>query len=193
MPRKPRAPPLQTASSKPLTSAERNAKWRLAPEPAGRTSKLSAPLPGCIPRGNIDLNQLETAATATLALYDKLVRSVNCWLDRLDTEGLSTGEGLVAFRLLPQVLESLAVLRAKISEQRAAEARDGDGSDANQSRSIWQARGAQDRADLGITAQPVRGQYQAEGKLSTAQVLESLAVLRAKISEQRAAEARDVT
>ena len=40
------------------------------------------------------------------------------------TEGLSTGEGLVAFRLLPQVLESLAVLRAKISDQRAAEARD---------------------------------------------------------------------
>jgi hypothetical protein len=124
MPRKPRAPPLQTASSKPLTSAERNAKWRLAHDRACSTSNLSAPLPGCIPRGNIDLDQLETAATATLALYDKLVRSVNCWLDRLDTEGLSTGEGLVAFRLLPQVLESLAVLRAKISEQRAAEARD---------------------------------------------------------------------
>jgi hypothetical protein len=124
MPRKPRAPPLQTASSKPLTPAERNAKWRLAHDRACSTSNLSAPLPGCIPRGNIDLDQLETAATATLALYDKLVRSVNCWLDRLDTEGLSTGEGLVAFRLLPQVLESLAVLRAKISEQRAAEARD---------------------------------------------------------------------
>jgi hypothetical protein len=46
----------------------------------------------CIPRGNIDLDQLETAATATLALYDKLVRNDNCWLDRLDTEGLSTGE-----------------------------------------------------------------------------------------------------
>jgi hypothetical protein len=30
---------------------------------------------------------------------------------------------LLAFRLLPQVLESLAVLRAKISEQRGAEAR----------------------------------------------------------------------
>jgi len=81
-------------------------------------------LPGCIPRGNIDLDQLETAATATLALYDKLVRSVNCWLDRLDTEGLSTGEGLVAFRLLPQVLESLAIIRAKIGEQRAEEAHD---------------------------------------------------------------------
>ena len=50
--------------------------------------RIPAPLPGCIPRGNIDLDQLETAATATLALYDKLVRSVNCWLDRLDTEGL---------------------------------------------------------------------------------------------------------
>jgi hypothetical protein len=124
MPRKPRAPPLQTASSKPLTPAERNAKWRLAHDRACSTSNLSAPLPGCIPRGNIDLDQLETAATATLALYDKLVRSVNCWLDRLDTEGLSTGEGLVAFRLLPQVLDSLAVLRGKIIEQRGAEARD---------------------------------------------------------------------
>jgi hypothetical protein len=77
-------------------------------------------LPGCIPRGNIDLDQLETAATATLALYDKLVRSVNCWLDRLDTEGLSTGEGLVAFRLLPQVLESLAVLCASSARRRRA-------------------------------------------------------------------------
>jgi hypothetical protein len=39
-------------------------------------------------------------------------------------EPLSTADGLLAFRLLPQVLESLAVLRAKIGEQRAAEARD---------------------------------------------------------------------
>ena len=92
--------------------------------PSASSPGRSAPAPGCIPRGNIDLDQLETAATATLALYDKLVRSVNCWLDRLDTEGLSTGEGLVAFRLLPQVLESLAIIRAKIGEQRAEEAHD---------------------------------------------------------------------
>ena len=122
MPRKPRAPPLQTASSKPLTSAERNAKWRLARDKTG--DHISAPLVTCIPRGNIELDQLEAAGTATMALYDKLVRNVNRWLDRLDAERLSTGEGLVAFRLLPQVLESLAVLRAKISDRRAAEARD---------------------------------------------------------------------
>ena len=77
----------------------------------------------CIPRGNIELDQLEAAGTATMALYDKLVRNVNRWLDRLDAEPLSTADGLLAFRLLPQVLESLAVLRAKISEQRGAEAR----------------------------------------------------------------------
>jgi hypothetical protein len=122
MPRKPRAPPLQTASSKPLTSAERNAKWRLARDKTG--DHISAPLVTCIPRGNIELDQLEAAGTATMALYDKLVRNVNRWLDRLDAEPLSTADGLLAFRLLPQVLESLAVLRAKIGEQRAAEARD---------------------------------------------------------------------
>ena len=122
MPRKPRAPSLQTASSKPLTSAERNAKWRLARDKTG--DHISAPLVTCIPRGNIELDQLETAGTATMALYDKLVRNVNRWLDRLDAEPLSTADGLLAFRLLPQVLESLAVLRAKIGEQRAAEARD---------------------------------------------------------------------
>ena len=122
MPRKPRAPPLQTASSKPLTSAERNAKWRLARDKTG--DHISAPLVTCIPRGNIELDQLEAAGTATMALYDKLVRNVNRWLDRLDAEPLSTADGLLAFRLLPQVLESLALLRAKIGEQRAAEARD---------------------------------------------------------------------
>jgi hypothetical protein len=121
IPRKPRAPPLQTASSKPLTSAERNAKWRLARDKTG--DHISAPLVTCIPRGNIELDQLEAAGTATMALYDELVRNVNRWLDRLDAEPLSTADGLLAFRLLPQVLESLAVLRAKISEQRGAEAR----------------------------------------------------------------------
>jgi hypothetical protein len=66
----------------------------------------------------------EAAGTATMALYDKLVRNVNRWLDRLDAEPLSTADGLLAFRLLPQVLESLAILYGKISEHRAAEARD---------------------------------------------------------------------
>ena len=132
-------------------------QWRLAHDRACSTSNLSAPLPGCIPRGNIDLDQLETAATATLALYDKLVRSVNCWLDRLDTEGLSTGEGLVAFRLLPQVLESLAVLRAKISEQRASEARD-------------------------VTAQ-MQTNLEASGKREAPEIEETLALLRSRFED----------
>src|ERR1700730_1405571 len=88
MPRKPRAPPLQTASSKQLPSAERNAKWRLARDKTG--GHISAPLVTCIPRGNIELDQLEAAGTATMALYDKLVRNVNRWLDRLDTFVSST-------------------------------------------------------------------------------------------------------
>jgi hypothetical protein len=77
----------------------------------------------CIPRGNIDLDQLETAATATLALYDKLVRNVNRWLDRLDVATLSPADGFTAFRLLGPALESLAIVHAKIGEQRGTEAR----------------------------------------------------------------------
>jgi hypothetical protein len=127
MSRKPRDPPLQTASSKPLTSAERNARWRLAHDrrgagsstPAGKGTVCISPpelLVTCIPHGNVDLDELEKSARATMALYDKLIGIVGNWLDRLDADGF------MAFRLLGPALESLAILRTKIGEQRGKEA-----------------------------------------------------------------------
>jgi hypothetical protein len=102
-----------------MTNAEKNAKWKLA---HGGLSKTT-PLVSCIPRGNVDLDDLERAASTTLALYDKLVLYVEAWIQSLGDAPLTTPDGIAAFRILPQALESLAVLRAKISEQRGAEAR----------------------------------------------------------------------
>jgi hypothetical protein len=135
MPRKPRDPPLQTASSKPLTSAERNARWRLAHDrrgagsstPAGEGTVCISPpelLVTCIPRGNVELDRLERSARDTMELYDKLVGIVSTWLDGLDVATLSPADAFTAFKLLAPSLESLAIIRAKIAEQRAAEARD---------------------------------------------------------------------
>jgi hypothetical protein len=45
------------------------------------------------------------------------------WVDGLDPAKLSTADGLLAFRLLAPTLDSLAILQAKITEQRVAEAR----------------------------------------------------------------------
>jgi hypothetical protein len=78
----------------------------------------------CIPRGNVELDDLEKSARATMALYDKLGGKVSTWLDGLDIATLSPADGLMAFRLLAPALESLAIIRAKIGEQRAEEARD---------------------------------------------------------------------
>jgi len=53
--------------------------------------------------------------------FDRLIRIVGAWLDGLEVATLSPAEGLLAFRQLGPVLESLAILRAKISEQRGIE------------------------------------------------------------------------
>ena len=103
-----------------LTSAERNAKWKLAHGELSKTTRLAS----CIPRSNIDLDDLERAASSTLALYDKLVVCVEAWVQSLEDAPLTTQDEIAAFRILPQALEALAIVRAKISEQRAAEARD---------------------------------------------------------------------
>jgi hypothetical protein len=63
-------------------------------------------------------------AAKTMELYNKLVAIITGWLDKLDASTLSTADGFTAFKLLAPALESLAVLRAKIGEQRASEARD---------------------------------------------------------------------
>jgi hypothetical protein len=59
-----------------------------------------------------------------MELYDKLVGIVSTWLDGLDVATLSPADAFTAFKLLAPSLESLAIIRAKIAEQRAAEARD---------------------------------------------------------------------
>jgi hypothetical protein len=59
-----------------------------------------------------------------MELYDKLVGIVSTWLDGLDVATLSPANAFTAFKLLAPSLESLAIIRAKIAEQRAAEARD---------------------------------------------------------------------
>jgi hypothetical protein len=112
---------------RPLTNAERQAKWRLAHGRAGlgQPTVCTSPaelLPACIPSGSIELPELEKSAAATLALYNKLVAVTERWVDDLDN--LSPAVGLKAFSLLAPALESIAILRAKIIEQRGTEARD---------------------------------------------------------------------
>jgi hypothetical protein len=108
MSRKPRDPPLQTASSKPLTSAERNARWRLAHDRRGAGSStpaekgtvcISPPelLVTCIPRGNVELDRLERSARDTMELYDKLVGIVSTWLDGHDVATLSPADAFTAY------------------------------------------------------------------------------------------------
>ena len=59
-----------------------------------------------------------------MELYDKLVGIVSTWLDGLDVATLSPADAFTAFKLLAPSLESLAIIRAKIGEQRAEEAHD---------------------------------------------------------------------
>jgi len=105
---------------RPLTNAERQAKWRLAHGRAGlgQPTVCTSPaelLPACIPSGSIELPELEKSVAATLALYNKLVAVTERWVDDLDN--LSPAAGLKAFSLLAPALESIAILRAKIIEE----------------------------------------------------------------------------
>jgi len=77
----------------------------------------------CIPRGGVELEELEKSAAATLVLFDKLVGIIERWLNELG-DNISPADGLKAFALLAPALESVTILRGKIIEQRAAEARD---------------------------------------------------------------------
>jgi hypothetical protein len=108
-----------------LTNAERQAKWRLAHGHKKAASDASRPkralMVTCISRGPLDLGEIDKSAGATLGLFDRLIRIVSAWLDGLEVATLSPAEGLLAFRQLGPVLESLAILRAKISEQRGIE------------------------------------------------------------------------
>jgi len=60
-----------------------------------------------------------------MALYNKMIGRVERWLDKFaDDEKVTIADLFKAYALLAPVLESLVVIRAKIGEQRAAEARD---------------------------------------------------------------------
>jgi hypothetical protein len=122
--RKLREPPLQTASSKALTGAERQAKWRLSHSKVNDVLSPPTLLLACHLNGKIDLDELEGSAAKTMELYNKLVAIITGWLDKLDASTLSTADGFTAFKLLAPSLESLTLLRIKIAEARVAEARD---------------------------------------------------------------------
>ena len=83
----------------------------------GPIARQASAAPKPVPPGKLP-------AAKTMELYNKLVAIITGWLDKLDASTLSTADGFTAFKLLAPSLESLAVLRAKIGEQRAAEARD---------------------------------------------------------------------
>jgi len=120
MPRRKR----ETPKKKAMTSAERQAKWRLSHSKVNDVLSPPTLLLACQPTGKIDLDELEGSAAKTMELYNKLVAIITGWLDKLDASTLSTADGFTAFKLLAPSLESLTLLRAKIGEQRAAEARD---------------------------------------------------------------------
>jgi hypothetical protein len=114
----------ETPKKKAMTSAERQAKWRLSHSKVNDVLSPPTLLLACHPNGKMDLDELEGSAAKTMELYNKLVAIITGWLDKLDASTLSTADGFTAFKLLAPSLESLAILRAKIIEQRGAEARD---------------------------------------------------------------------
>ena len=120
MPRRKR----ETPKKKAMTSAERQAKWRLSHSKVNDVLSPPTLLLACHPNGKIDLDELEGSAAKTMELYNKLVAIITGWLDKLDASTLSTADGFTAFKLLAPTLESLTLLRIKIGEQRVAKARD---------------------------------------------------------------------
>ena len=78
-----------------------------------------------VPRANVDLDELVDSGHRAMALYNKMIGRVERWLDKFaDDEKVTIADLFKAYALLAPVLESLVVIRAKIGEQRAAEARD---------------------------------------------------------------------
>jgi hypothetical protein len=78
----------------------------------------------CVPGGNVDLDELVESGHRSMALYNKMIARVERWLEKIDDEAVTPADVVKAYALLAPSLESLAIIRAKIAEQRAAEARD---------------------------------------------------------------------
>ena len=78
-----------------------------------------------VPRANVEIDELVASGHRSMALYNKMIGRVERWLDKFaDDEKVTIADLFKAYALLAPVLESLVVIRAKIGEQRAAEARD---------------------------------------------------------------------
>ena len=78
----------------------------------------------CVPRGNVDLDELVDSGHRAMALYNKMIGRVERWLDQIDDGTVTTADIFKAYHLLAPALDSLVTLRAKIAEQRVTEARD---------------------------------------------------------------------
>jgi hypothetical protein len=120
-----------------ITNAEAQARWRLrhdrkrcspdSPPGSGAHMNFLAPemIVNLVPRANVDIDELVASGHRSMALYNKMIGRVERWLDKFaDDEKVTIADLFKAYALLAPVLESLVVIRAKIGEQRAAEARD---------------------------------------------------------------------
>jgi hypothetical protein len=65
-------PPLTNGDLRPMTNAERQRKWRLVHNGGPKYPKRDL-LVTCIPRGPLDRAEVERSGGATLALYDRIL------------------------------------------------------------------------------------------------------------------------
>ena len=78
----------------------------------------------CVPRANVDLDELVDSGHRAMALYNKMIGRVERWLDQIDDGTVTTADIFKAYHLLAPTLDSLVTSQAKIAEQRVTEARD---------------------------------------------------------------------
>jgi hypothetical protein len=79
-----------------MTNAEKQARWRLrhdrkrcspdSPPGSGAHMNFIAPemIVNCVPRGNVDLDELVDSSYHSMALYNKMIARVERWLDKID-------------------------------------------------------------------------------------------------------------
>ena len=68
----------ETPKKKVMTSAERQAKWRLSHSKVNDVLSPPTLLLACHPTGQIDLDELEESAAKTMELYNKLASCRTC-------------------------------------------------------------------------------------------------------------------
>jgi hypothetical protein len=74
----------------------------------------------CVPRGNVDLDELVDSDHRAMA---KMIGRVERWLDQIDDGTVTTADIFKAYHSLAPTLDSLVTLQAKIAGQRVTEAR----------------------------------------------------------------------